>query len=157
MDKYISNKDLEDFTRYLGDFDNFLFFEEDIGNGISIDDLFNGDNYFAILFKKNPHSEIGHWTCMIKWDDYQYEYFDCLAEPPAQNILNSVMIKGGTLEVLTKPLMHHEGIICGKWVISRISSIPTSLKEYTKFFKSISKKYSPDSVINLLFNLPSKL
>lgn len=160
MDRYISDDDLDRFTRFLNIDRDVIRLERDIVSFSDVESLFNDTNsYFTVLFKENPdpNKPIGHWTCLIKHDDETYEYFDCLGDPVPPNILEAIADGYGVsrLDVLTKPLMKRDEIICGKWVISRILAAPSSLREYFSFFTEKVKGMNPDEVIDLLFNIPT--
>ena len=158
MDKYISDVDIDRFSRFLGIDKDVIVFESDIQSGQDIDAMFEGTNaYFCVLFKENPNPDdpVGHWTCLIKFNDTHYEYFDCLGNPVPENIIQAVIEVGGEeLSCLTTNLMDLDGIICGKWVISRVLALPNTLEDYSSFFLNKTKGMRPDEVISLLFNLP---
>ena len=161
MDTYISDLDIDRFSRFLNISKDVIRYESDIKNFSDIDSLFEDTNsYFAVLFKSNndPNDPVGHWTCLLKHDEQTYEYFDCLGDPVPDNIIEAVAEGYGVEKLfsLTKPLMDRDGIICGKWVISRILAAKSSLEEYYNFFtKNITGK-KPDDVINFLFNIPTE-
>ena len=164
MDKYISNVDLERFSRFLNLDTDAIMYESDIQTGDDVHRLFENTNaYFCVLFKENPNpgQDVGHWTCLIKHSEGSYEYFDCLADDIPDNILKAINeADAHSVCTMKRALMDRRGIVCGKWVISRILALPNNLRQYSDFFftqvkfnKSKGIK-SPDDVLNLLLNLP---
>lgn len=157
---FISNQDLERFTAYLNPkLKDFIFFESDLVDHTQLDDIFHDGNYFAILFKENPVSSVGHWVLLVKHKPTKYEYFDCLGGLPPENLLRIFKQRSdfdGDIKVswLNRPLMGQQEIDCGKYVILRINSLPTQLKTFVKFFDDISEKYSPSMFVNMFLNLP---
>jgi len=103
--------------------------------------------------------EVGHWVLLIRHSETKYEYFDCLAMPPPENILrifqdHADLVGDVKLEQLSNPVMKIDEIDCGKWVMIRINSLPTPLKSLIKFFDDISEKYSPSVFVKMFYNLP---
>lgn len=158
MDQYVTDVDISRFSQFLNLDRDAIRYEVDIITGNDILNLFENTNaYFCVLFKQdpNPRKVVGHWTCMIKHNDEVYEYFDCLGDPVPENIINAFRQLGvQELQYSDKELMNRNGIICGKWVISRVLALPNSLDSYVNFFLENIKGMTPDEVINMLFNLP---
>lgn len=157
---FISNEDLERFTKFLNPrFRDFIFYEADITEPHHLDEIFHDGNYFAIIFRENPQSNVGHWVLFVKHSPTRYEYFDCLGLSIPENIYRVLEQRAEqdgdiSLDRLTLPLMASNNNECGKYVMLRINSLPTPLKDFAKFFEDISKKYSPDVFIKLFYNLP---
>lgn len=68
----------------------------------SIDDLFEGYKYIALLYTDNPE-EVGHWVLLIRHKDDEIELFDSYGIKP-DNQLNFVSKKKNLFPYLTKIL-----------------------------------------------------
>lgn len=146
-DLYMSNRDLEFFLNSQPYNTNNVFIEEEI---TSIHELFTGDNIHAILFLKNEGSDIGHWVLLSKIDDNNLEYFDCLGYRPPEHLSNVIVNDGFDCLYSDVKLMADTGTICGKYVISRILSGNTSLKNYVEMLTN-NKLYYPDEIIDAMY------
>lgn len=156
MDRYISDADLFRFNIFLkGPGSDTFYYIDDLP---SIDEMFPENVYYAILFKKNPGSTIGHWVCLIKFSEDVFEYFDCLGKPPPDAVYEALSQYGNvTLQQSHRPLMAPNGIICGKWVMFRIMCLPNTIKQFHSFFDSIiprKSRLTPDAVVNFIINIP---
>lgn len=160
-DKYINDVDLGRFNLFLqGNAQVQTFYHVD--NLPSIEEMFPDHIYYAIMYKKNPDSVIGHWVLLLRWSLDVFEYFDCLGSstpPEVQSILddyselNSIPIQ---LIESRRQLMHKQNYICGKWVIFRLMTIPQSLGQFYSFFDKIKTKMTPDTLVNFVVNIPFK-
>ena len=166
QDKYINDVDLRRFNLFLqgNTRAQTFYYMDDLP---SVDTMFPDKVYSAILHKRNPEGNVGHWTLLIKWDENTFEYFDCLGDRAPielQNVLDDYS------ELYSKPLKLHESgrqlmgkhnYICGKWVIFRLMTIPRKLDEFYRFFDVLTKgpkgkqKVSPDAIVNFIVNIPN--
>ena len=163
-DKYINDVDLERFNLFLqGKTKAQTFYSVD--NLPPLEDMFPEHIYYAILHKKNPGSNVGHWVLLIRWKEDVFEYFDCLgvlAPQEVRDILDDYSEMHSTpLRLIEsgRPLMGKNNHICGKWVIFRLMTIPHTLAEFYSLFDHISRKkkgLSPDSIVNFIVNIPFK-
>ena len=153
MDKYISDYDLSRFNLFLrGNTGQSTFYS--INNLPPLDLMFGGQSYYAVLFKEWPGEVVGHWVLLTKISDDHYEYFDCLGEPPPEEVLSLLESSGidVRLDYTTTSLMNPKGTICGKWCMFRLMCLPNNLQGFLKFFKKFSG--TPDSVVDFVVNIP---
>lgn len=145
----------------------------------NIDELFaNSDfNFCVMFFPENEAESSGHWTCIIKHTNGQYEYFDSyknygpdkelkwlskklkdelhLNRPLLTNLLNAsgvnnVIVNHYPFQSL-KPGMND----CGREVITRLFNSNLTLDEYWKKIKQSG--LSPDAyVTNFTYNILGK-
>jgi hypothetical protein len=141
MDRYISDADLFRFNNFLKGPGSDTFYYLD--NLPSIEEMFPEHVYYAIIFKRNPGSDIGHWVCLIKFSDNVFEYFDCLGKH-APNEVYDVLSRYGdvTLNQSHRQLMATNGTICGKWVMFRLMCLPNTIKQFHSFFDVIIPRKS---------------
>lgn len=164
IDRFINDIDLERFNLFLqGDSKAQTYYN--IDNLPPLHDMFPDHVYYAILHKKNPGTEVGHWVLLIKWDDQHFEYFDCLGHQAPQALKNAL---DDYSELYSLPinltesgrvLMGKNNFICGKWVIFRLMCIPKDIRAFYKFFDTIcnpKKGLTPDSIVNFVVNIPFK-
>lgn len=152
----ISDRDFSRFNQFLRNGEpgkDFYYLDETLP---SLSELFSGENYYAILFKRNPGTEIGHWVTLICIEENShYEYFDCLGKPPPQVIFDRLKGIGKVnLDFTQRSLMNVNNSICGRWVFCRLLALPSSLKEFLEFFKKL-KGHTPDQLVSFLFNIPN--
>ena len=162
MDDYINDADLFRFNSFLKGPEGRTYYE--IGDSLpSIDDMFQGNVYYAILFKRNPSSVVGHWVALIKFSDSTFEFFDCLGQPVPQPVLDRLeeygLEKGLTpqLHRTSRSLMAKDGIICGHWVMFRLLTLPKTLAQFQGFFSKLipkRSKISNDDVVRFVINIP---
>lgn len=134
---YINNLDLESFAEWYTDGkQQHVFHMEDI---TSIDQLFEGERFFVFIFLKKPDSDVGHWVLLIKYNETEYEYFDCLAnENPSELVkLFNDHVEKTDLEIdvykLDKAIMSRDEILCGFYCIQRLMCLELNPKEYQNF------------------------
>jgi hypothetical protein len=161
MEEYVNDADLFRFNSFLKGPVGGVYHE--IGPDLpSLEDLFPENVYYAILFKRNPHSVVGHWVVLIKFSDTVFEYFDCLGDPVPQPVLQRLEEYGlmhnvqPQLHRSSRSLMTRDGIICGKWVMFRLC-LPNSLAKFNAFFDTLLGKRSklkPDDIVNFVINIP---
>ena len=162
MDKLISDADLSRFNGFIKGPTGGTYYVID-DSLPSIDELFQGHVYYAILYQAHPSSAIGHWVCLIKFSDTVFEYFDCLGNPPPPILLE--LLEGyGRLHEITptlhrnsRSLMDKRGSICGKWVMFRILALPNTLESFNAFIKVLvgkRKGLTADMIVNFLVNIP---
>lgn len=122
----------------------------------SMNQIFSGENYFAVLFKPNQGSMVGHWVVLIKHTENRYEYFDCLGDDPPAIIFERLRELGSTitLEFSSRGLMDRTNSICGRWVFCRLLALPNNLSSFIQFFKKI-KGITPDQLVSFLYNIPN--
>lgn len=162
-DKYLNDIDLTRFNAFLQGSTTTPTFHY-VDNLPPLSELFPDHVYYAILFKKNIGTDIGHWVVLIKWDERTYEYFDCLGTPAPQEVrdilddfseltsLPIVLLESG------RQLMAKNNFICGKWVIFRLMTIPHSIKAFHNFIDVLTrgKKVRADDIVNFIVNIPFK-
>lgn len=154
MDRYVNDADLFRFNQFLKGPGSDVYHE--IGDGLpSIEEMFPDHVYYAILFKRNPSSPVGHWVVLIKFSDNTFEYFDCLGQPVPKEVLQR--LEEYSPEVVlhrnSRSLMAPDGVLCGKWVMLRLLALPHPLREFNAFFDR-KGKLTPDQVVNFLINIP---
>ena len=152
FEKLVSNHDLNKFIQSQNLKHKCMFFEDEFE---SIDELFPGDNNFAVVFLYNEGTEVGHWVLLLNLstsDKKHIEYFDCLGKKPIPRI--EIIRKRDNYDItfLNKALMAPDGILCGKYVISRIMSRDTKLDIYFKILTS-NKSFTPDAIIDNMYRL----
>ncbi len=163
MEEYVNDADLFRFNSFLKGPVGGVYHE--IGPNLpSLEDLFPENAYYAILFKRNPDSVVGHWVVLIKFSDTVFEYFDCLGDPVPREVLARLEEaqgvrgnQGVTLNRNSRSLMARDGIICGKWVMFRLLTLPNSLAKFNAFFDTLLGKRSklkPDGIVNFVINIP---
>lgn len=155
MEKYINDIDLSRFNNFLqGDSPASTFYYMD--DLPSLESLFPEHVYYAILFKKNPGSEVGHWVCLIQISDTDFEYFDCLGGPLPQEIVDLFTGRHANVHHSKKPFMARDNYICGKWVMFRIMCLPNDLATFTAFVEKLTnrRKITPDSIVDFIINIP---
>ena len=122
-----------------------------------LEEVFSGENYFAVLFKPNAGSQVGHWVTLIKHTQTRYEYFDCLGDEPPAIIfqrLRELEDPNIVLEYSSRGLMDRTNTICGRWVFCRLLSLPNSLPSFLNFFSKV-KGITPDQLVSFLYNIPN--
>ena len=123
----------------------------DLGQFHSLDQLF-GDRYFKIVFIRRGDG-IGHWTLLTHLGDTSMEYFDPSGHPPPEEVLEwGTNVGLTTIDYSNTQLQHQDSFHCGRFVLARISSQPTSLDDFIAVLSS-SKRYSPDDIVGMLFNV----
>lgn len=157
MDSLISNRDFRRFNDFLRNGAPGAEFYTVDDSLPPISQIFSGDNYYAILFLRNPGSEIGHWVTLICHEEgKRYEYFDCLGNAPPPIIFKRLRELGESvkLEFTSRSLMGKTNNICGRWVFCRLLALPATLKEFLDFFSKL-KGHTPDSLVSFLFKIPN--
>ena len=158
MDRYISNRDLARFSigqRLTGVLPLDPGYHH-IDELPPLDVIFEDPEvYYTFIFLENPDNEVGHWVLLIKLSEDKYEYFDCLAKPIPQQVLNLFAGTSAVLESCQKALMNRKGIICGKWCMFRVSTLPHSLTDFYAMFKHWKRE--PDELVDFIVNIPIKI
>lgn len=152
MESLISNLDLRRFNTFLrGEPGKDYWVIDD--SLPPLDVLFAGSNYYQILFKPNPGSAVGHWVVLIKFDETEYEYFDCLGDevPPQVLKLFECPPFDIWLSRSGRSLMAKNGTICGRWVIFRLFCLPNPLGDFLTFFRN---RKDPDKLVRFIVNIP---
>ena len=127
---------------------------EEIVNYKSLDDLF-GNRYYKVLFLRGE-TDIGHWVLLTHLDDNTVEYFDSFGRPPPQVLIDWAQNVGVEDIQYSKVILQHEdSYTCGRFVLARISSQPTSLDLFIDLLLS-SKAFSPDEIVGYLFNVDNE-
>ena len=162
MDKLISDADLSRFNGFIKGPTGGTYYV--INDSLpTIEELFPEHVYYAILFKTTPNSTIGHWTCLIRFSDTVFEFFDCLGDPPPPVVVDRLreygLLQGITpvLQRNSRSLMAKTGTICGKWIIFRIMALPASIEKFNAFLTALvgkRKGLTADSIVNFLINIP---
>lgn len=161
--KYINDSDLHRFNSFLqGDWGNRPYY--DVRDLPPLEELFAGPIYYAILYLSNPTTAVGHWCVLVKHSEQgEYEYFDCLGLPPPQQVINlfqqaaenKTSHRALKLSWLKEPLMSKTGILCGKYVMMRLQTLPNSLDEFYALVKKLSSVMeSPDHLVDTLIKMP---
>lgn len=161
-DKYINDLDLTRFNLFqLGNNSGKTFYDTD--DLPPLEELFQDHVHYAILHKKNPGTEVGHWVLLVRWSDTTFEYFDCLGFRAPLEVMamlddySELHSQPLTLIESGRQLMNINNFICGKWVMFRIMTLPNDLNTFYKFIDRItSKKVSADTVVNFMINIPFK-
>ena len=135
-----------------------------------IDELLINEPYCVLFFPENDESTEGHWTCIIKHANNQYEYFDSyknytpdkeqkwltkevkkhlhITSPFLTDLFNRSNIK----TVICNPYpfqSQKDGICtCGKHVCSRLIFYQLPLTKYWDIIKH--SKINPDRFVSIL-------
>ena len=166
MEKYVSDSDISRFNNFLKGPGSDVFYR--VGPDMPmIEEIFHDHVYYTVLFKENTDSPVGHWVCLIKISETQFEYFDCLGNSVPMEVgalLRDYKDRNGLPEIelysTDRSLMAPTGYICGKWTMLRIMTLPSSLKEFIGFFDTlvgkVSRKGKPtrDQVVDFLISIP---
>lgn len=124
----------------------------------TIDSLF-GERYYKVLFLTGAE-EIGHWVLLTHIQDdpiegHTIEYFDSFARPVPDLISTWAKSVGVTTILYSKTMLQDpESFHCGRFVLARISSQPTSLEMFTNLLTSST--FSPDQLVGGLFNVDNE-
>lgn len=127
---------------------------EDIINYNSLDSLF-GARYFKVVYLSGEN-EIGHFCLLSHLDPHTVEWFDSAGRHPPDLIAAWARAVGVTTIRYSKVALQDENSFhCGRFVLARISSQPTSLEVFTNILLS-STVFSPDEFVSALFNVDSE-
>lgn len=127
---------------------------EDIVNFNSLDSLF-AERYFKVVYLTGEN-EIGHWCLLSHLDTATIEWFDSSGRRPPDLIAAWARAVGVTTISYSKvALQAEDSFHCGRFVLARISSQPTSLEVFTNILLS-STVFSPDEIVSALFNVDSE-
>lgn len=131
----------------------FLFKVSEIN---SIDELFDGENYFAVILLGDQY-ESGHWVVIRKDSQNSFSYFDCLGaeiDPKIANLFNE-MSYDCEVKILNKALMNESNIICGKYCILFCLSGDCDIND---FYESLSnnKNMTSDQIVDNLVRIAIK-
>lgn len=151
VNSYVNSNDLSRYLAFL-QFDNpFVFRQSEI---TSIDTLFMGNNSLAIiLLNDDDPSGIGHYVVLRKDTEWDYTYFDCLADPIPDELrakFNPDVEHHVTF--LTKPLMGPKNNICGKYCIAFALAGNIHIDLFTNLLQT-NPNYSPDYIITNLYRI----
>lgn len=158
--KYISNKELGRFnlfyrpTDYPGIPD--YYFLDSLPH---LDEIFgHPDVFYTFVFIKYPRSNVGHWCLLIKLDDTNFEWFDCLGKPVPDMLavrLEEYANDHGIIVDLhgcKKAFMAEDNWICGKWCMFRVMTLPNSLEEFAAKIEQIRDVMEPDELVDFTVN-----
>ena len=155
--KALSNFELEEFLS--GDHLNIkniaLPIEEIETYQFDLERIF-GNRYFTVIFLTNPNSQIGHFTLLSHISDTELEFFDPLANPVPPLINQLCQVNQMRLITNQIAVQSKKSFVCGKWVLSRILSIPTPLQDFINIYTQ-RKKFSPDEMVDRLFIFKSDI
>lgn len=124
-----------------------------------LDEVFNHpDVFYTFVFINYPGQKVGHWCLLIKIDDHTFEWFDCLAKPTPQILIDrlneyanehDVVVR---LSTMKEAVMSRKNWICGKWCMLRVATLPHSPEVFqdalTKFRKVMPLDEIPDLFMN---------
>ena len=160
----LSNLDIENFLQcYNASYINY----NELASHASMHDIFDASN-FRIMHLPSDISDIGHWVVILRRTDSLFEYFDPMGmAPDASNVrLNRkpenkskkyfreliARTPGATFIFNAQPLQDPTSLVCGKFVIARVLSMKTQLKEYIDLLLSISTNL--DEFMNKTITIP---
>lgn len=127
---------------------------EDLPRYTSLDQLF-GKRYYKVLFLQGQQ-QIGHWVLLTHLKDKDLEYFDPAGKLPPQILVDWAGALGvDDIMYSQVPLQHSKSYNCGRFVLARISSQPTTLDVFIDVLQS-SRSFTPDQMVELLFNVDSE-
>ena len=116
--------------------------------------------YSIILFIPSPHynenlspdseQNIGHFTLLSLLDEKTVEFFDSLAGEIPEIVKDFALHNNLSIKSLKNPLQSKKSYICAKYCISRMQSLPLSLKNYEDLLRN-HKVLSPDEIIHFLY------
>ena len=144
-----------------------------------IDELFKHSDFkFCVLFfPENKQENKGHWTCIIKHKNGEYEYFDSYKDYPPDSelkwlsaklkkelhferpFLTDLFLRSGVDTIIYNqyPFQSQRNGIntCGDQVCSRLLHSNLSIDDYWKMIKKTGK--NPDEfVTTLIYNIIGK-
>ena len=135
---------------YEGIDDKIMHVDELIAGGVLED--------FVIVFLPPPSDGgvggIGHW-CLLHWlDDEEnvVEWFDPLAKPMPEALENWLELKGYDWVINPVQLQDYDTNSCGKFVVSRLMSLPSCLCDYIKVLTG-NKLKTPNEIVEILVKL----
>ena len=160
----LSNLEIENFLKC---YDTTYINYNELASTASMHDIFDATN-FRIMHLPSDHSDIGHWVAIFRRTDDLFEYFDPMGIAPDESNkrLNSKpenRSKKYFRELISRtpnarfiynaqPLQSPDSLICGKYVIARVLSMKTQLKEYIDLLLTISTDL--DVFINKTITIP---
>lgn len=123
---------------------------EELEKYSSLDALL-GPRYYKILFITRKEG-IGHYVLLTDLGEGNVEYFDSAGNPPHpvfEEWAAGIGIKD--IAFVTRPLQAEDSYNCGRFVLARISSQPSSLLEFLEVFNQSA--LTPDAIVRILFNV----
>ena len=130
------------------------------GKIMHVDELIAGGvlEDFVIVFLPPPSDGgvggVGHW-CLLHWlDDEEnvVEWFDPLAKPMPEALENWLELKGYDWVINPVQLQDYDTNSCGKFVVSRLMSLPSCLCDYIKVLTG-NKLKTPNEIVEILVKL----
>ena len=163
MDQFVNSHDFSRFNSFINGFpseSHFILTELP-----PIEELFAGDHFYRIIFVPDKNGgEVGHWTVFIRYNDSDFEYFDCLAKTnggPPQEIYDVLKDYSDRNDIninlfrMRGDFMDPKNIICGKWCIARILGLPMKIPEFFDTYMRMTEDFdSPDEMLNKIFSFP---
>ena len=109
---------------------------------------------FVIVYLPNNGDAIGHWCLLHRPDDEVdlVEWFDPLAQPMPKALEVWLETRGYDWTVNPIQLQDLDTNSCGKFIVSRLMSLPCCLCEYLKVFTG-NKLLSPNEIVEILIKL----
>lgn len=172
----LTNEDIED-ALHIYNVETISY--DDIPRYHNVVDMFEENdsrhiigNNCKVIFIPSDKRDIGHFVCVLMRTPTLYEWFDSTGIPPdmANELLNEkeenkekryftdlIKRSGSNIKFIfneseLQPL--NGSNTCGKWIVSRIFAMKTSLKDYLEVIDSI-EGMSPDTAIAKLYTIPS--
>ena len=109
---------------------------------------------FVIVYLPNSGEVVGHWCLLSRVDDEMnvIEWFDPLSQPIPEQ-LESWILAGG-FEYIANPvqLQDLDTNSCGKFIVSRLMSLPSCLCDYIKVMTG-NKLMSANEIVEVLVKL----
>lgn len=134
----------------------------DIKNVVVHIDGFSESNYnLELLFKNNysiiiyipiPEQEVGHFVLLSHLEGNHLEYFDSFGKPPLEEVV--LFAKRNSMKLTWNKVVLQEiqNDVCAKWCVSRMFSLPISLKDFVEIYTE-HKTLKPDEIVSQLFIL----
>ena len=157
--KYISNKELGRFNLFYRPTTlpnpDYIKLDELPPLDVIFDDP---DVFYAFIFIKYEWRDVGHWCLLIKHAHDHFEWFDCLAKPVPEQLkyrieeycqIHDMQV---SLFSFSRPLMHRDNWICGKWCMFRVMTLPKTPIEFTEKIEQIEEVMTPDELVDFTVN-----
>jgi len=112
-----------------------------------------GERYSIILFIPNedPLIKIGHFVLLSWLEEKLLEYFDSFAQEPHDFVKELVKMNNLKLRTSSQKLQEDDSLVCSKFCLLRMQSLPTHLDNFIKILKN-NDKLTPDQIVDFLIN-----
>lgn len=140
-----------DLNKFLSAFEIPIVEYDALPSYDSLEDLM-GEHNCVVIFNKNPHTEVGHWTLLLCYTPGDYEFFDSVfGEPDAvqkywklgSTHLKDLKIRSHDANITfgSISLQSRTAQTCGRWVLDRILKMKMRAKDYYALYDLIKTKH----------------